>query len=298
MPIIVEADFVADLRDLLAAHLASRGYSADASATAETLLWNFLKIQHRLVEARPRKVVRSQTLVQGEAGLPEKYRVALQRIERASLAGEDLNPYLSRQLVTDKAFRAHDGMLNEYGVHHLHLGDGFDDRGLIRGTKELLFAIVGEDEMYFIGVFDHDAFGDEEPFRIALANWPSLFRASGFPAPRSPAEPLTPEQRKTLRKKGANALTVGDDGETYFPPGGGVMSNGMARGVLTEADRLLDHIQAQKRWCRENAEVLAERAVAGGRTRPERFHLRLVDVRSPRTLIVQDNVVNVRFTLE
>src|SRR5580704_1311418 len=54
--IAVAADFMADIRALVSQKLASAGYEVDASATVEKLLWDHLKVQHRRVQRRVRRV--------------------------------------------------------------------------------------------------------------------------------------------------------------------------------------------------------------------------------------------------
>jgi hypothetical protein len=273
----IEEDFQSDLKSLIAKRLASDGYTIDPAVTCEDALRTFFQVQHRKVRRRPRRAMHSSELAARQASLPEDQRQALQRIQQAVEQGDDLNPYLSRQLAGNEAFEKHDGLLNHLGVQHLHLGNGLDHRGLIKGTSDLLFVLVEDDAIYFIDVFNHKSFASEEPFRIAEKNWPSLFdRFVAVGLTDNGAS--TPEERATVRRNGGNVLMVGASGRLYWPPGGGIAASGIARGMVTSADRMLDLLDGQRKWCAEHADELADRIVAAGRPRPSTLRLRLLDL--------------------
>lgn len=298
MTVSVECDFKSDLRALLTAKLLSESFTVDTAATTERLLWNWLKIQHRRVERRSRDVVWSTELRDREPTLRVEQRDALNRIEAAIRAGDDLNPYLSRQLANDKAFTKNDGMLNELGMQHMHLGVGLNAQGMINGTKELLFALVADDAVRFVDIFDHDSFADERPFQIAQANWPQLFARWQIPSPRSPGETLTHEQRRTLRSKGANAVLTAADGSTYLPPGGGSAGSGISPRVVFASDQILDRLDGRERWCREHADELADQIAASGQPRPSTIKLRFVEFEESGAVIVVDDEHRMRFRFE
>jgi hypothetical protein len=295
----VEADFLADLRRIAATKLTAEGYTVEATLSTEAVLWDWLKIQHRRIERRKRRVERSSELRAREATLPEGIRSALGRIESAVQTGDDLNTYLSRDLVTDKAFKHNDLMLNELGVQHFHLGDGIDARGLVRGTDELLFAYVTDEAVHFVGVFDHRSFGDERAFRIAQENWPHLFERQRMGiAPSRDPQAITPEQRKVLRSKGANVPVSAIDGTLFLPPGGGIVTTGMSPRIVIEADRVLDRLQARERWCKANGSVLADRFEGAGGRRPTRLVLRFDGFEESGAIIVMDDEIRARFRFE
>jgi hypothetical protein len=299
MTVPVEADFLADLGRVLVARLAGNGYSVDTTLGTEALLWNFLKIQRRRIEKRVRRVEWSSELRSREATLRDDIVRGLGRIVIASETGDDLNPYLSRDLISDRAFRREDMMLNELGVQHFHLGEGLDARGLVRGTDELLFAYVTDEAIHFVGVFDHRSFGDEEAFRIAQQNWPHLFDAlrMGLVPSRDP-HPITAEQRKVLRSKNANVPVAAADGALFLPPGGGVTSSGMSPNIVIESDRILDRLQRQETWCKANGALLADRIEVASGKRPESFRLRFDGFEESGAMIVIDDDVRARFRFD
>jgi hypothetical protein len=299
MTVFVEADFLADLRRMVVARLAAEGYTADAPLSTESLLWNLLKVQHRRIERRQRRAEWSTQLRRRQDKLPEDILAALGRIVIAAESGDDLNPFLSRDLASDKAFKRKDMMLNELGVHHLHLGEGVDVRGLVSGRDELLFAYVTDKAIHLIEVFDHKSFGDQEAFRIAQENWPQIFDGRRMTvAPSRDPQPVTAEQRKTLRRKNANVPVAAKDGTLFLPPGGGVMASGMSSSVLVQADRILDRLQERERWCKANGGQLAERFEAESGRRATAFRLRFDGFEESGTVVVIDDDNRARFRFE
>jgi hypothetical protein len=286
----VETDFLGDLRRMIIARLTGMGYTADANLGTEALLRNLLKIQHRRIPRRERVTLWSLDLRAREATLPDQIWSGLGRIVIASETGEDLNPFLSRDLANDKAFKRNDLMLNELGAHHFHLGDGVDERGLVRGTSELLFAYVTDDAVHLVEIFDHDSFGDERAFRIAQENWPHLFEAQrAGVVPSSDPQSLTREQRKVLRRKHANVMVSASDGALFMPPGGGITPSGMSPRVAIAADTILGRLQGWEAWCKANGDVLAERVEQQTGTRPGSFHLRFDSFEESGVLVVVDD---------
>jgi hypothetical protein len=297
MNVVVEADFFSDLRALVSRQLASAGYTVDPAAPLEKLLRDHLSVHHRRVERRARRVEWSAELRAREPSLPEVQRRALARIQGAAEAGDDLNPYLSRQLASDKAFKKNDRMLNELGMQHLHLGEGLNADGMIRGTRELLFAVIKDDAAYFVDIFDHDNFGDDAPFLIAQASWPDLFTpAVGIGG--GAGNELTAEQRGTVLRKGGNVMLLARDGTPYFPPGGGQAPSGISPKVVIAADVIVGRLSFWEGWCKANGADLANRVVAAGRPRPEALRLRFDGFEESGVLRVVDQDARVLFRFD
>ena len=58
-----------------------------------------------------------------------------------------------------------DGLLNEWGVHHLHLGTKSysKNHAFIARTGPLLLALIAEDDFYAINVYLHGAWESQHP---------------------------------------------------------------------------------------------------------------------------------------
>ena len=159
-------DFVEHIR----ATLILSGYSqrsVDRVAKDDRkLISYYLGINRRAISFTPRSVHRSTSF-----SCPPKHAAVLADIERQIIAGGDLSIYLSTDI---RQLKNTDYMLNEWGIHHLHLGNVTENegknRGFVKRTHFLLFCHVTDSDAYFIGVFDHDSFSSQKVMQIMHDN--------------------------------------------------------------------------------------------------------------------------------
>jgi hypothetical protein len=321
--ILVEVNLVDDLRAMLSSKLSIDGYKVDADVTAATLVRHDLQLQQRRIEQRARRVSWSRELrdgareaeLRGEevlgqpANSSQGYNVwdALSHVEVAVTTGADLNLYTSRDMApsNQRAFKKADWMLNDTGIHHLHLGRGRNRGGQVNGTKQLLFVVVGSEVVYFVEVFDHSSpadkctsWADERAFQIAQANWPELFEHAKFSGSGLTHRPLTHAERTALSKKNGNALLTAADGTTYFQPGGGSTPGGVPMKAVMETDDIWHRLIGCEHWCKANGGLLASEIEARGWPRPSSLSLRLAEIPvSGTAIVVEDRVSAVRFRL-
>ena len=81
-----------------------------------------------------------------------------------------MNPHLNNATKKDKL----DGLLYDWGIHHLHLGETFSAPGYVKRTGPVLFAIFRNDNVYFIDIRDHVGWSDKGLLEIVNENWPEL----------------------------------------------------------------------------------------------------------------------------
>ena len=68
-----------------------------------------------------------------------------------------------------------DDLLNDWGIHHLHLGTEYNKRGKIKRSKNLLFCIINSKSVYFINIQEHKAnWANKELLEIVYDNWSEL----------------------------------------------------------------------------------------------------------------------------
>ncbi|HHH9561161.1 TPA: hypothetical protein ACP321_005336 [Pseudomonas aeruginosa] len=156
--------------------------------------------------------------------------------------GKDLSPYLS--LGIEIAARQ-DDLLFEWGVHHLHLGTRPHSKktNFVERTGPLLFGHFTQDTFYAIGIYSHEDWCNTTIIESLAKNWPeklSNYKAAGI---TKPAQIYTEEDRKTMRKRGANILTTLPDGTTLWPIGGGYNVKGISLRAIREQDREREHIK-------------------------------------------------------
>jgi hypothetical protein len=267
MAIPVHCNYFADLRGILVTKLGSYGFKVEPTADTEAVLLRYYNVEQRRVRPQPRPVRWSNELRTREAALAPDVRRALATIEQSSTTGNDLNPYLSRQVVGKKKnARRYDPQFNDWGIKHMHLGEVYAEPGMIEGTKELLFVMVTDDALHFIDVGDHEDWADDHLFAIVETNWPELLADAllpGVSSDGSVGSVLTPEARLMLREKFTLA-TVGPSGRVYSAVGGGQVTTGLNFEVRRRADHVLRRLheleQAHKSQGDEIAAKLAPRA--------------------------------------
>lgn len=243
-------DFRSDVRTEAADLLARMGLVPPAFSTADSALHALYGVLRRLIIPRPRRVVRSGVLA--TRALAPAISSVVDAIARKSEAGADLAPFLSKQI---EQLETHDLLLNDWGIHHLHVGaDVAGPNGYVARSKELLYVLVRDDVLHMIDVRDHGAFSDAQLVDILHSEWPETiarWRSDSLAADR-----ISPEARAVLRKKHGTALVMTSDGTSYFPTGGGYMCSGLSSEVLFTADRIMDEIEWLERTLAENAETV------------------------------------------
>lgn len=179
------------------------------------LIYEYSNLRQRLIPQKPRTIVYAKDFVR----IPE-YEKGLQLLEEKIKKGECLTPHLSRKIL--KA-NEQDGLLFDFGVYHLHLGEKEDSKhfGLIEGRKKILYSVFTDDKAFFICIDDHGRWGDldllkiiQKEFPQAIEKWElkDVIELSFYP---------TEKERLQLRKAGINT-PIEINGKFYMSPGGGI----------------------------------------------------------------------------
>lgn len=261
----VKIDLEGDLVDFCRAELNRLGYST-STLDDEMTVHRFFSVRRRLVSVQPRAVVKSSGF-----SCPPDYRSALAEIERRITVGDDITPYLSRAI---REIDYQDGLLNHWGIHHLHLGGNLDPDGFVERTDLLVFVRFSDERAYFLAVLPHQgAWTLQQLIEVNHANFPESlerYRQRG-----AKGTPLTDEQVRKLRAINLNHTVTVTDGTVYLPPGGAVSTSG---------DSTLDtyFTLGWLRWARheqqrivDDLDDIRQRAAASGRPLPDMAEFRL-----------------------
>ena len=155
--------------------------------------------------------------------------------------------YLS-QSVNDA--RTKDRLLWDFAMHHFHLHDQLESDGFIKRSDYLLFAIVGDEDVYVVDVRKHHdpqkiLWVRQELLKIVDANWPDLTDAYVLRGVQG--DQLTDEQKGALRPKNVNHVTS-LRGRAIMPLGYSMTGNGSSVLGRYWADKLMHEIEAHKSW--------------------------------------------------
>jgi hypothetical protein len=270
-------DFVEDVRAGLARELQELGYelpapTGDAYKDAHRICVDHWNAIARRVSVRARTVHWSRELRVRDSQLAAAMRAGLASVAQALERGDDVTPKLSRKVI-ERTFN--DKMLHDWGIHHLHLGDTIEGDGFAKRTGDVLFVMIQANDAYLIDVRGHTAWTDEELVDIIHTNWPETIARFRYNA-HSLHHMLTPQDRKNLRSKNANAAVATKDGTIYGGLGGGLVGSGdNVRAILWGDHTLRMAKSVQESMSTMAAEGIADEVLAATGARPRRLVLRL-----------------------
>jgi hypothetical protein len=190
----------------------------------------YLDFQYRLIDSRPRKIHYSSNFQ-----CPKELKKGLFQLETKIRKGESLFPHLSRRIFNATE---QDGLLFDWGIHHFHLGITPDKKkkGLVQGTKEVLYSIVNNNDMYFLIIADHGHWADKDLLRIVKRDFNhliSMYQMKGIFFNHT----LTEKEHMSLRRGGVMTITE-IDGDYYIPPGGGINTAGGSMTATTKIQHI------------------------------------------------------------
>lgn len=183
---------------------------------------------------------------------PPECKEGYERLLRKIRYGEKFSAHLSR---TTKATENYDLMLYDWGVYHFHLGINIEEDGYVERTSKLLYAYLDNDNIYFLGIFDHGKWNDQDLIEIIHKYYP--WSIKGWLINGKPEVVFSEEDRKALRKAHINTFITVLDGTSYIGPGWGITAAGTSSKVRIQAnDKHHEIIDLEKRLLSEihNAE--------------------------------------------
>ena len=140
---------------------------------------------------------------------PQGHEAEVGNLEKTIRNGDALDIYMTKRIAD---VTAHDGLLDHWGVHHLHLGAGIDQRtGLIRRTRHILLCRFDNHHVYFIKVAAHgsdspNTWYQKELIEIIHRNWPESIESARIKGATSVEHRFDDEDTKELRNANVNVL--------------------------------------------------------------------------------------------
>lgn len=159
-------DIFEDYNELVHTHLQSFGFTLFPNDLRESLRIYFNYI-NRIVEPKIWRIKKSKNLT-----IPLSLQQEFDLLEPHMTSGKNLIPFMSRKLKEPLFF---DALLNDWGIHHLHLGHEFENDGFVKRNKDVLFIKFWQDTAYMIGIGDHNAWSKKALLEEIDENWPELF---------------------------------------------------------------------------------------------------------------------------
>jgi len=192
------------------------------------IVHHYFNLAYKIPEKRPRKILRCTNFL-----CPKELENGLSQLEERIIKGDDLLPYLSREIF-DPTYR--DFLLYDFGIVHFHLGTkpAKDNPLLIEGTTELVYAFIDNNSCYFIKIGDHDKWDDKELLITLKKDFPQVLNK--WKIKGKPVIILSNEERKDVIKGCINTL-IEIDGEYYMSPGMGMNTAGTSALAVMNMNR-------------------------------------------------------------
>ena len=235
----VSVNLIHDMAELFRDRLISTGCPTDEVMNINDdvrLIRLYSGRYRRLVQPVTRAINRSSRFV-----CPPRHSKAVADIENVISQGCLLTPYLSKRI---KRLDYDDLLLNDWRIHHLHLGTAIGPDGFVSRTADLLFVYFEYTNAYLIEIRGHSDFACQELLQIVHENWPNLltkYRMNGTVVPR-----LSGADIKKLRNAGVQPLISMSDGTTYAPPGGGITTAGTSFADTMDVNRFLRSLRSEQ----------------------------------------------------
>ena len=211
-----------------------------------SLMLNFSNWKNRFITPKPRKIYISKELKANP--IARNKQNILNEIIGELQTGKDINHRLSKKVYehsycfNSKSYTPDkDLLLNDWGIHHLHLNNR-KKAGKNRGSGQLLFLKIYDSRAFLIDILDHKSsnFANSNLLKIIKSNWAELLEPYKLNGVKGLSHNCTNEEHFQLRKAGVSVLRE-VDGEFYCM--GGISASGHDVNQLTKIDRFLLHLK-------------------------------------------------------
>ena len=217
------------------------GLNYDHSRTLEENTMRYLNAHRRRIPITAPRAVRESR----ELSVPQEYEADYVALKSLISSGGDLKPYLSRDILKKKRPDKNDGLLNAWGIQHLHFR--------VEGTAYILLCRITDTDLFVVQALphDHDVWVDTSLLQILHDNWPGEIAAGKLHG--VPGEAMPSSERLSLRNQNANFATTMRDGTVYLAPGGGLMASGDCSEDRTDCDKIFAELAYWQELVRSNA---------------------------------------------
>ena len=209
----------------------------------EELPYKYFNLLNRRVSAVPRRVFISNELY--KSYYYNKYKEVITDLKNLIEEGKDISPHLSKKIDN---INYNDGLLNDWGIHHLHLsrkkGRGkFNER-----TGPLLYVRFEHNRAYFINIYNHKNWCKKEIIEIIHRNWEKDFERFRLKGVESIYPQLDEKDHQALRNSNINTLIQIDNNVVYMGFGLGMSSSGHSQLALLQEQRHRNALKAAENY--------------------------------------------------
>lgn len=292
-------NFEQDIRDIVLNTLPRDPalQSTLAGMAASKLLVIYFNWLERLIPSNPRRIFFSSEMLSSKLPNDPSLKDSLNHIYYLIERGEDLTPYLSRgvkvgfdvQQRRDFSKRRDlDLMLNDWGIHHLHLSTTLESDGFVSRTDPLLFGIFRPAAAYLIDVVPHGSWTKQAIMEIVVRDWPKEGLVHEVQGVVGLSRPISDADRRQLRRGGVNApLEI--NGKVYMSASLGSTTAGTGLMATMKAQKLLRSMDAFTKRIGTDPNWLAGQIFATGKIMSSPPALKFAFLTDGRPAVVETN---------
>jgi hypothetical protein len=249
------------------------------SLDTRDLVVRFINWRDRLIHPHPREIRRSLTFNTDDLFLQNRDDVNLLLAKLAS--GQDVNSHLSERVLhgykaphpSGTPGKDLDLLLNDWGIHHLHLGHVPWRNGFTARSEPLLFVVVQRHTVFALAVMGHRLWTKESLVEAAVRSWPGRIFQPIDAIPQSGGQ-YSEGDRKMARDAGISLFVRVDD-NTYTSPMGGLSAARTSSRATIEANRIIRTFRDLQKAPQTLTAQLKQSAHAAQRRWPRRPDIRV-----------------------
>lgn len=273
----IKMDFYRDWISHLRKVLEENGYTP--AKDQEDVSMQYFNLCRRLIPVLPRKV-----LIAKEFKCPPELQLGLDLVKDKIRKGINLLPHLSTRILD---LNYDDDLLNDWGIHHLHLGTTLNARGFVERTGPVLFVRFNQENAYFINIMGHGSWTNQDLIRIIHCNWPESIKHFRTPF-TSIDKPVTDKDIKMFRSAHALSFIEPEQGVIYAPLGLGLTTAGIGVAVVRASDEYAMLMKRYEDVVKENIDELAKKAKDKGVELGKKLFL-ILKIKEKNVLAYEEN---------
>ena len=164
-------NFKSDLEQIIKEQFDSNNIFYEANMDVGHLAARYFEMLNRLIIPSPRNVVFSEEIHDSLGRRARKTKAeerekaleawrAVFLIRSLLEEGKNVNSFLSTRIKSATGEKSKDGLLWDFGMHHFHLSTQDGSSGFIKRSGYLLYAIITQEDAFFVDVRPHPKPGD------------------------------------------------------------------------------------------------------------------------------------------
>jgi hypothetical protein len=237
-------DYISILRNILTV----KGFHLNGRESDEGICLRYHNLLLKHILTKPRKIYLSE-----EFTCPAEYQLNFDTLKNKIETGADLNPYLSKKAADCDE---EDGLLYDWGIYHLHLGE-MNSSGVVSRTGPILFAKFEDENAYLIGVYSHGDWYKQEIIGIVHRNWPVIMKEYRLLGIEGLGQKYSDEEYAKIREVAVTPIEP-EPGYVYAPMGGGFTTVGSSLKLILRCHAIFNDLKTKEYIIKQNREGIAD----------------------------------------